>query len=72
MRAVLSEKNLVVVLFILVLVAFSFAHEDSKKMDLIFAGAKQSLNSPTPLLSQNNQPDIDAKKKMVSLADPSQ
>ena len=69
MRAVLSEKNLVVVLFILVLVAFSFAHEDSKKMDLIFAGVKQSLNSPTSSLSQNNQPDIDSKKKIASLAD---
>ena len=69
MRAFLSEKNLVVVLFILVLVAFSFAHEDSKKMEHIFAGAKQSLNFSTPSLSQNNQLDVDTKNKIASLAD---
>ena len=64
MRAVLSEKNLVIVLFIMVLVAFSFAHEDSKKMEQIFAGAKQSLNSS---LTQNIQPNIDQKKNGLSI-----
>ena len=57
MRAYLSEKNLVIVLFIMVLVAFSFAHEDSKKMEQVFAGANQSLNSSTPSLTQNIQPN---------------
>jgi hypothetical protein len=37
MRPILSEKNLVVVLFILVVVIFSFAQEDSKKMSNIYA-----------------------------------
>ena len=72
MRAVLSEKNLVIVLFIMVLVAFSFAHEDSKKMDFIFAGANQSLNSANPLLTQNDQPPIDTRVKTVSLTEISQ
>jgi hypothetical protein len=31
MRKILSEKNVAAILFVLVLVAFSFAHEDSKK-----------------------------------------
>lgn len=31
MRKILSEKNIAALLFILVIVAFSFAHEDSKK-----------------------------------------
>jgi hypothetical protein len=31
MRKILSEKNIAGLLFILVIVAFSFAHEDSKK-----------------------------------------
>ena len=41
----------------MVLVAFSFAHEDSKKMEQVFAGANQSLNSSIPSLTQNIQPD---------------
>jgi len=60
MRTVLSEKNLVIVLFIMVLVAFSFAQEDSKKMEMIFAGANRSLNSS---LTQNIHPNIEQKKK---------
>jgi len=32
MKAVLSEKNLVMVLFVMVFIIFSLAHEDSKKM----------------------------------------
>ena len=66
MRAVLSEKNLVIVLFIMVLVAFSFAHEDSKKMEQIFAGANQSLNSTHPLLTQNDPLIINDTKKPTS------
>lgn len=66
MRAVLSEKNLVIVLFIMVLVAFSFAHEDSKKMEQIFAGAHQALNSSNPSLTQNIQPGIDPKEDLSS------
>ena len=63
MRAVLSEKNLVIVLFILVVVAFSFAHEESKKMEQFLAGANQSLNSS---LTQTIIPAKDLKKKDIS------
>lgn len=38
MRSILSEKNLVVVLFIMVLVIFSLAQEDSKKMEKMYTG----------------------------------
>lgn len=38
MRSILSEKNLVVVLFIMVLVTFSLAQEDSKKMEKMYTG----------------------------------
>jgi hypothetical protein len=31
MKAILSERNIVVVLFVMVLITFSFAQEDSKK-----------------------------------------
>jgi hypothetical protein len=66
MRTVLSEKNLVIVLFILVLVAFSFAHEDSKKMEQFFAGANQSLNSSNLSLTQNITPHMSLKKRYIS------
>lgn len=32
MRKYLSDRNLVIVLFVLVMITFSFAHEDSKKL----------------------------------------
>jgi hypothetical protein len=36
MKSILSERNFAGVLFVLVLVAFSFAHEDSKKRDVFY------------------------------------
>ena len=37
MKRALVEKNLVVVLFILVLIVFSFAERDSKKLDHLYS-----------------------------------
>lgn len=42
MRVILSEKKLVVVLFIMVLITFSFAHEYSKKRMNIYINAGSS------------------------------
>ena len=39
MKAILSERNIVVVLFVMVLITFSLAQEDSKKMEKIYPGA---------------------------------
>ncbi len=38
MKSILSEKNLVVVLFVMVLITFSLAQEDSKKMEKLYSG----------------------------------
>lgn len=38
MKAILSERNVVVVLFVMVLITFSLAQEDSKKMEQIYSG----------------------------------
>lgn len=35
-----SERRIVVVLFVLVFITFSFAHEDSKKLEQIYSGTK--------------------------------
>lgn len=45
MKAILSEKNLVVILFVMVLVIFSLAQEDSKKMEKLQAGVNTSTAS---------------------------
>lgn len=43
------EKGLVVVLFVLVLIAFSFAERDSKKLDVLYTSAQLIKNGSTPL-----------------------
>lgn len=42
MRKFLSEKNIVIVLFVLVLITFSLAQEDSKKMERLYTGANST------------------------------
>lgn len=44
MRKILSEKNIAGLLFILVIIAFSFAHEDSKKRSLNYNVSTQSVS----------------------------
>lgn len=44
MRKILSEKNIAALLFVLVIVAFSFAHEDSKKRSLNYNVASKYLS----------------------------
>ena len=39
MKVILSERNIVVVLFVMVLVTFSLAQEDSKKMEKVYMSA---------------------------------
>ena len=56
MRSFLSERNIVVVLFVLVLVTFSLAHEDTKKMEQIY----QISTSPT---AESANPSIDKNEK---------
>jgi hypothetical protein len=38
MKAILSERNLAVILFVMVLITFSLAQEDSKKMEKMYTG----------------------------------
>jgi hypothetical protein len=42
MKTILSEKNIVVVLFVMVLITFSLAQEDSKKMERIYTGVHKN------------------------------
>lgn len=55
MRKILSEKNVAAILFVLVILAFSFAHEDSKKRSLHYNVSTRRLSSEkaTPVLTVN-------------------
>jgi len=55
MRKILSEKNIAAFLFVLVILAFSFAHEDSKKRSLNYNVSSQYISPEkrTPSLSAN-------------------
>ncbi len=46
MNRTVVEKNLVVVLFILVLIAFSFAEKESKKLVPLYAPKSESFSVP--------------------------
>jgi hypothetical protein len=44
MRKILSEKNIAALLFVLVILTFSFAHEDSKKRSVNYNVNTKSLS----------------------------
>lgn len=48
MRKYISDRNLVIVLFILVLITFSFAHEDSKQLQEFSIQQSLSADNNTP------------------------
>ena len=52
MRAILSEKNIVAILFVMVLITFSLAQEDSRKMEKVYSG----INATTASKLQVHQP----------------
>ena len=45
MRPSLSEKSIVVILFVLVFITFSLAQEDSKKKDQFYSGVVSSATN---------------------------
>jgi hypothetical protein len=55
MRKILSERNIAGLLFVLVIIAFSFAHEDSKKRSLNYNVSSKYLapDKRVPALSAN-------------------
>lgn len=58
MKTILSERRLVVLLFVLVLVCFSLAHEDSKKLERIYYQNAASAAAPDrqPVTSSDELP----------------
>jgi hypothetical protein len=57
MRRILSERNLVVIVFVLALVVFVFAHRDTRQMEMMYMDKANALSS----LSTPHQPIITEK-----------
>ena len=64
MRKILTERNIVIVLFVLVLNTFSLAQEDSKKMERLSTGA----TTITAAALMNQEPEL----KKTNSAEPTQ
>jgi hypothetical protein len=63
MRKILSEKNIVVILFVVALVVFSFAQEDARKAEKMYLNADASGLVTPPKQTAGNitsdfKPDI--------------
>lgn len=68
MKRLISERHLVVILFVVVFITFSFAHEDSKDFEQIYSGLKP-LPAADFTASQSSTPTViekqDNKKNMT-------
>lgn len=70
MRSILSEKSIVVILFVLVLITFAFAQEDSKKIQATYNVSPQPNNfssTDSPSLQTTDAPLIKAKNSQTDL-----
>lgn len=68
MRKILSERNVVVILFVVAFVVFSFAQEDAKKVEKMYQHTDATASS---LISTPNQTagNITKEEKPVKSAD---
>jgi len=60
MRKILSEKNIAGLLFVMVIIAFSFAHEDSKKRSSNYNVSTHSISPEKPASSLSSNTHINS------------
>jgi hypothetical protein len=60
-KTFLSERNLVIVLFVMVLVIFSFAHEDTKRFETI----QPDPSTTTSSLNADENPATSIRTKEI-------
>ena len=53
MKRILSERNIAVALFVLVLITFSLAQEDTRKMERMYLGINTGTGSQQLLVQQS-------------------
>lgn len=59
MRSILSERNIVIALFVLVFITFSLAHEDSKLLEQQYLETTNTATSetkPAPVVNKETTP----------------
>lgn len=54
MKAILSERNIVVVLFVMVLISFSLAQEETRKIERMYNGAASAAASSLLITEQHD------------------
>jgi len=62
MRRILSERGLVVILFVMVFITFVFAQKDSKKMERAYSGINRSASSVFLAFSDETKKQLDPVK----------
>ena len=70
MKKLFQERNIVVILFAMVLVTFSLAQKESKKIEKMYFGFKIRTVSPFTSADKHKLPQVDRKvyaEKKVSL-----
>jgi hypothetical protein len=72
MKPFLSEKNIVVVLFVLVLITFALAQEDSKKMEKAYIGINASARSLLVSLPSSKPEKTPVERNEPSASRPSE
>jgi hypothetical protein len=65
MRRFFTERNLAIVLFLMVIITFSFAQRDSKKIEKLYMGVNAEA---TPSLTDNNLHENSSVHKNAMLA----
>lgn len=66
MRKILSERNFVVILFVVAFVVFYFAQEDAKKVEKMYLNADASSPSVIPTPKQTAGNNVSANKAVKS------
>lgn len=65
MKSILSERNIVVVLFVMVLITFSLAQEDSKKIEKLYLGTSSAPVATPSRLVKNEILQKEEKKDAI-------
>jgi hypothetical protein len=62
MKGILTERNIVVILFVMVLITFSFAQNETKKIEHLYNGGQSSLSGKPSAIK------LEAKAKIPALS----
>lgn len=67
MRTALSEKKIVIILFVMVFITFSLAHEDSKKLEQLYTTGNSITTTSLTSLQETIEPEPKENLKAENL-----